>query len=116
MPTLRVCIAAWTVFASIGQARAANVSAMEFVRQYELGDRSTQNYLSGLLDGFGAMNGANSNSNQRTLFCQPERLTLTKDQAINILKGYLRMYPATSEAPIWGVMLASLVMTFPCKR
>jgi hypothetical protein len=48
------------------------------------------------------------------LFCVPDKVVLTPDQELDILKRYVLEHPIYADASAGGALLAALVDAFPC--
>lgn len=48
------------------------------------------------------------------MYCQPDKLTLTPDATIQILRDRIQEKPELAKVPFSFAMLEALIMTFPC--
>jgi hypothetical protein len=72
-------------------------------------------YLDGLSDGFITLNVALAQEGKAPLFCMPPKMSLTAEQADDILRREAKRVPPSDDMPIGIVLLAGLRETFPCE-
>lgn len=71
-------------------------------------------YINGIVDGLQWPNTAVNNRGDQRLFCQPEKLSLSVEQTIVMLKQYVAENPRNADAPIGLALLYAMRYTFPC--
>jgi hypothetical protein len=78
---------------------------------------SYNSYLTGIEEGFGWYGvGVEHQLRGRRLYCQPDGLSLTTPQIIDIVKRWVAKNPTHNGGlPIGYALLQALIDTFPCK-
>jgi hypothetical protein len=71
-------------------------------------------WLDGVYDGLMAASALTAAENKGDLFCQPEKLVMTKDQIKSILDDFLAKHKMPPDMPINTVLLGALREVFPC--
>lgn len=71
-------------------------------------------YIDGMTGGLIYANGYQASVRDRPLFCQPSKLSITQEQAIDILKTYVAKDPRMERAPLGLSLLYAMIYTFPC--
>jgi len=78
-----------------------------------------RNYIGGVGEGIFWANDKNKNLGISPLYCQPDKLTLSADNYLNILQRFIQDNKALKkhpEAPVELLLLEGLIETFPCKK
>ena len=78
--------------------------------------RIVENFISGIEEGLSWANVAVKNQRQPPLYCQPDHLTLTVPQIIDVMRRGINNDPALGDYPLGMVALIALQRTFPCRR
>lgn len=71
-------------------------------------------HINGIVDGLQWANTAVNNRGDQRLWCQPEKLSLSVEQTIVMLKQYVAENPRNADAPIGLALLYAMRYTFPC--
>jgi hypothetical protein len=71
--------------------------------------------LGEMASGMTAMNVELSANNRPPLYCLPSKLSLTGEQAFNILEDYVGRNPRIGDGPVPLALLLALENVFPCK-
>jgi hypothetical protein len=74
-----------------------------------------RDYVGAVQHGVGWANAALRFHKQKPLYCEPEGLALTAEQAIDIIRKEVAARPSSSEFPWPAVMIAALRINFPCR-
>ena len=93
----------------------AELSAKSILERLAQGDSASKFYLMGNGNGLSWANSALYNKHMPLLFCVPEKVALTSEQELDILKRYVVENPATADRPVGAVLLTALIDAFPCK-
>jgi hypothetical protein len=72
-------------------------------------------YITGNLNGLGWANADLGNAGRPRLYCEPEKLGITADQSVRILRDRVEEDPKLGTLPAGFAMLLALQRTFPCK-
>ena len=72
-------------------------------------------YVVGLLGGIGAANAYLVSRGNPPLYCQPENLAITANQAGDIIERYVKKIPGNKNTSMDTVLLHALIDVFPCK-
>lgn len=78
-----------------------------------------RNYISGVGEGIFWANNRMRNLGMPPLYCQPDKLVLTRDNYLDILERFIQENKALNkrpESPIELLLLEGLIETFPCKK
>jgi hypothetical protein len=102
-------VAAALVVLATTPARAKSI-----LERLERGDSNSKIFLMGVGNGLSWPNGQLHNTHKPQLFCVPEKVALTFEQELDILKRYVREHPASADTPVGGVLLTALIEAFPC--
>jgi hypothetical protein len=94
-------------------AAADRPTASEIVDGFKSNDRFAIGYMQGLLDGYNAVNHIEQHDNN-ALYCPPNGLVITIDQADDILSRYLKKNPITRDFAADFVFIAAFKEIFPC--
>jgi hypothetical protein len=98
----------------------AHVSGRDASDQYEHGNQVVRLaigfYLLGLEDAFGWANSHQIKSGVGPTYCPPEKLTLTVQDDVNILKQFITAHPETADYPTGLIFRHALQDRFPCPK
>jgi hypothetical protein len=72
--------------------------------------------VSGTQDGISWANTALNHRKQPPLYCQPDKLTITTLQMIDMIRRTIKEKPKLGDYPLGMVVLVTLQDSFPCKR
>lgn len=120
MPILGRLIAALLllVLAIPKRAVASTFSATQFLASYKKSNAAEKQLLeiavNNLHGGLFWANVALRRKGQAPLYCQPERLSLTSVQLINMIENEMRDDADLKDAPFGVVLLIALQKVFPC--
>lgn len=89
---------------------AAEMSAQEFMQQVDRGEQVPQVYMAGIATG---IEWANASASKK-LYCAPQKLAITADQNLSMLREVLRETPRLATSPLGLVLMISYERTFPC--
>jgi hypothetical protein len=89
------------------------MSASEAIDKIRSSDPNTWLYIQGNLNGFGWYNGILI-ADKHNLYCPPPKLSITVDQAADIMSRFIEKKQGIGKEPVGGVLLYSLIDTFPC--
>jgi hypothetical protein len=78
-------------------------------------DIGFKDYLIGTIDGLSWANVRLSFEQKPKLFCVPNKMALTSEQAIDILRRYVDGLPKDAGHSFGMVMMDALIDAFPCK-
>jgi hypothetical protein len=92
----------------------AELTARELLTQYD--DRIALAIVTGMGIGFSWYNGGASVQFGQQLYCQPDKLSITPQQFLAILRRHVRENPRDEYAPVGLAMLSALEATFPCRK
>jgi hypothetical protein len=93
-------------------------TANQLIRSYYKNDFNREMASFGLgkmASGMTAMNVELSANNRPPLYCLPPKLSLTGEQAFNILTDYVKRNPPIGDGPVPLALLLALETVFPCK-
>ena len=96
-------------------AHAANLSAADAVLLIDRGSGEVEMFVVGISDGLEWANVSNLRKRAPQLYCLPEKLGLTNDQIISILREYVKANPKEASLPVGLVLRSAMEETFPCK-
>lgn len=71
-------------------------------------------WVQGVTTGMSWMNSELEFNGKERIFCAPEKLAITTDQYIDILRQYLKTDKTVAKMPLGLAVLISLKETFPC--
>lgn len=113
-PIGKLALAASCAFLMISPAHA-ETDAQAFLK---LTDGSDGQYYRTILHawGYGIMVGTAlaSQFQRQSAFCPPDKLTLTPEQDVKILRDYLKANPANAKLPTTVALALAYRFTFPC--
>lgn len=94
----------------------AEPSAKEILEAAHHEDRDVivKTYLAGAMSAYGWVNAEFADRGLPILFCQPQKLAVTADQAISILEKYGERNPELMVHPANYVLRMALADVFPC--
>jgi hypothetical protein len=72
-------------------------------------------YMDGLLEGFNWYAGLLRQAGGREIYCPPPKIAITRDQALDILRRYVRQHPMLKNSTVGLVMGMAFMDAFPCK-
>jgi hypothetical protein len=78
-------------------------------------DIGVKDYLFGIIEGLSWANVRLSFEQKPKLFCEPDKIALTSEQAIDILRRYVDGHPRAASSSFGMVMMDALTDAFPCK-
>jgi hypothetical protein len=95
----------------------AEPSASEALKDMAKADQSAipSVFLNGAVAGLTWANSWLDLDGKPRLFCPPDKLALTLEQDISILRHYVEEHPLLKDRPLSAVMLFALQDAFPCK-
>jgi hypothetical protein len=94
---------------------SAEPFANDAVERYRLGDPAMFAFLAGNVNGLIWAN-TNLRSNDHTeLFCVPATVSLSVQQAVDLMLKRIKENPTDGQLPAGSLMLQSLKDAFPCK-
>jgi hypothetical protein len=111
----------WRALAAAGAAglsitpAAADASTVVGLALFKADEPTTRAFIEGMGQGFDWANTFLRGSGERPLFCEPQTITLTVEQRVDIMEQYLKRIPATGSKPLGVSLLESLQEAFPCK-
>ena len=70
--------------------------------------------MMGTGNGLSWANAGLNSEHKPLLFCVPEKVALTSEQELDILKRYVHENPASADMSLGGVLLSALIDAFPC--
>jgi hypothetical protein len=94
---------------------AAELTAKSILERLERGDPSEKLFLMGIGIGLSWANAGLNSGHKPLLFCVPEKVALTSEQELDILKRYVHENPASADFPVGGVLVSALIEAFPCR-
>jgi hypothetical protein len=103
---------------TLGSPAHAQRTADEFLRIVDAGGPAADVYkiwIHGVADGIGWANAELRRGGQRPLYCPPEKLPLTADQEVEVLRSLVREHPGSGASPAGLVLFVALQRMFPCK-
>jgi hypothetical protein len=109
----------WRTLAAVGVAvllirpAAAEISGNDAV--IKANDPSVSAFTAGMGHGYDWANTYLRLAGQRPLYCEPQTITLTVEQRVDIMTRFLERFPADRSKPMGAVLLKSLQEAFPCK-
>lgn len=103
---------AWVVL-SITPA-SAEPFANDAIERYRLGDPSMFALLAGNMNGLIWANGDLRSNGHTELFCVPPSVSLSIQQAVEIMSKRIQEKPTEGQLPVGSLMLQTLKQTFPC--
>ena len=71
--------------------------------------------VNGYGQGFTIANSEIKRDGGKPLFCQPNKLALTPELSVDVVRRYVEKSPRLADAPFGLVLLYALKETFPCK-
>ena len=95
------------------QARA-DLSARQVIIGHRANDQHFDLFLNGLESGIAWANGKAEGAG-KALYCQPEGLSLSDAQSVEIMERFLNQKSPTEDGPAGSVLLDALQNLFPCK-
>jgi hypothetical protein len=96
-------------------AVAAQMSAADAISQFKAHDPNASSYILGLKTGFEEANAELWLAQKAEIYCQPLKLGLSVDQAIDIIEQYINDRPDMRNKPLAYVMFSAMNDVFPCK-
>lgn len=107
-------------FFLIGMAQPATCGAVtDFLKLHDepLGQSMAETEITGLRDGFTEANAYLTGSRKEApMFCQPQNLSLTADQLIDMLRRGVDEQPELDQSDLASALLAVMRRTFPCQQ
>jgi len=104
----------------LGMAQPATSGAVtDFLKRHDepLGQSRAETEIMGLQAGFTEANAYLTGTRKETpMFCQPENLSLTADQLIDMLRRSVNEQPELDQSDLASALLAVLQRTFPCQQ
>jgi hypothetical protein len=112
---------ATVAFCLFSTAAMAEMNVSDLLRLYDAGNagerRLIAHSVSQMEDGMSWVNSyLKSHRKDGEVYCIPEKLALTGDQVIEMLRRKVKELPGLSDIPYGGVMLTVLRETFPCPQ
>jgi len=74
-----------------------------------------RNFVEALQGGVAWANAAMKNQKQKPLYCGPEKLALTGEQVVDIMRKEVEARPSVGQFPWPAVMIRALQNVFPCR-
>lgn len=110
------------ILASLASATPAQAedSAKQFMAKIDGPDQLEADLLGMVLAAYGTgiswANLAAEQKNGERLYCQPEKLVLTNDQKVDMVRRYIKKFPEHADRPAGLVVFMTLLHSFPCKK
>lgn len=107
---------------ALAQRAAANeglTTANQILKSYSQGDQSTRQIIeyqmSSFDDAYGWANAElKSRRKQEPLYCPPDKMALTGNQLLDVLRREVKDRPKNGEFPVAMTLLVALQHVFPC--
>jgi hypothetical protein len=112
--SLRISVSVALAVLSIVPA-VAEPFANDAIERYRLGDPGMFAFLAGNVNGLIWANAKLRSNDHVELFCVPPSISLSVQQAVEIMAKHIQEDPAEGQLPVGPLMLQSLKETFPCK-
>jgi hypothetical protein len=80
----------------------AELTVKSVLERLERGDPASKSYMMGIGNGLSWANEFLYTDHKPQLFCVPEKLDLTAEQDLDILKRYVHENPASADGPLKG--------------
>lgn len=94
------------------------MDAGPFLQEYDKGNLKTQetmrDILSMLETGISWANADLASSHRQLIYCQPSKLAITGEQALDLMRREVNENSWLANFPIGLVLVAALKKTFPC--
>jgi hypothetical protein len=114
---MRIILAAAFWIAMVEPALCGAVSDFLKLHDEPLGQVTTETEITGIQKGFTEANAFLKDTRKESpLFCQPEYLSLTADQLVDMLRRGVKEQPALDQGDLASALLAVLQHTFPCPQ
>jgi hypothetical protein len=113
---MRVDLVAAALIVLATTPAAAELTAKTVLERLERGDPASKFFMMGTGNGLSWANAQLYTIHKPQLFCVPEKLALTSEQEVDILRRYVEENPASADTPVGGVLLAALIDAFPCPK
>jgi hypothetical protein len=84
------------------------------LERLERGDPAGKYFLMGLGAGLSWANATLNSEHKQLIFCVPEKVALTSEQELDILKRYVQANPEFGNLSVGAVLVAALIDAFPC--
>ena len=94
---------------------SAEPFANDALERYRLGDPAMFAFLAGNVNGLIWANANLRGSGHTELFCPPAPISLSVQQAVDIMSKHIKENPAEGELPVGSLMLQGLRDSYPCK-
>jgi Rap1a immunity proteins len=92
----------------------AEMTAKSMLERLERGDPAGRFFLMGTGNGLSWANAQLYTAHKPRLFCVPDKLALTSDQELDILKRYVREHPTFADMSVGAVLAEAMIDAFPC--
>jgi hypothetical protein len=89
--------------------------ANDAIERYRLGDPGMFAFLAGNVNGLIWANAKLRSNDHLELFCVPPSISLSVQQAVEIMSKHIQEAPDEGQLPVGPLMLQTLKDTFPCK-
>lgn len=94
----------------------AELTARDVLREYDASNMNNWAFLAGILIGFQWSNGELEHIGKQKLYCQPSDKTLSVEDAMTILRDFIRKSPPFADMKAGLVLLEALESVFPCRK
>lgn len=112
---MRIILATCFLIATAQPALCGQVTDFLKLHDEPLGLVSTETELSGIQKGFIEANAFLAGTRKEPpMYCQPQTLSLTADQLVEMLKRGVKEEPALDDSGVAPALLAVMQHTFPC--
>jgi Rap1a immunity proteins len=113
----RIVIGLILFFLTLSDASAASILLKTYKSPIDKADRALLKvYLDGVKEGIVMLNVTLQVEGRPPLFCQPEKLALTVEQAEDIMMRRAKKMPDPDRVPISLILIHGLQDTFPCNE
>lgn len=98
----------------VSSPATATITAHDILAKIDAGREADVGLLVGASAGFMAANAWLASKNRPVMFCVPNKLAVTPDQTVRILRDYLAYHPSSNSIDVSTVLLGAFEYTFPC--
>jgi hypothetical protein len=107
-------VAAALATLSLSSVARAEGTANEFIRKIDDGDRLSLLVLGSYGTGITAANAYVLSEKGAPIFCPPQRLAITNEQYVQMLRDLLKAIPKFGDYPVTVALLFASKRAFPC--
>lgn len=112
---MRIALVAGFLVAMAEPALCGAVADFLKLHDEPLGRDTAETEIMGIQRGFGKTNGfLTATRKEAPLYCQPETLSLTADQLVDMLRREVKEQPDLDQGDLPSALLAVMRHTFPC--